>query len=96
MASPLASLPASLPEGGAAVAAMSVPVELPACFGYHRSMPDIPDLASVAALVGDPTRARMLTLLMDGRALTATELALEGASRRPRPAVTWPDSPPRD
>lgn len=37
-----------------------------------------PDLASVAALVADPTRARMLTALMDGRALTATELALEG------------------
>ncbi|MHB1223814.1 MAG: ArsR/SmtB family transcription factor [Gemmatimonadaceae bacterium] len=46
-------------------------------------MPDIPDLASVAALVGDPTRARMLTLLMDGRALTATELALEGGVTPP-------------
>jgi DNA-binding transcriptional ArsR family regulator len=33
----------------------------------------------VAALVGDPARARMLTALMDGRALTATELALEGS-----------------
>jgi DNA-binding transcriptional ArsR family regulator len=41
-------------------------------------MLDIPDIASVATLVGDPTRARMLTALMDGRALTATELALEG------------------
>jgi DNA-binding transcriptional ArsR family regulator len=41
-------------------------------------MLDIPDVASVAALVGDPTRGRMLTALMDGRALTATELALEG------------------
>lgn len=35
------------------------------------------DFASVAALAGDPTRAAMLTLLMDGRAHTATELALE-------------------
>jgi len=37
-----------------------------------------PDIARVAALVGDPTRGRMLTALMEGRALTATELALEG------------------
>jgi len=37
-----------------------------------------PDLASVAFLVGEPARGRMLTALMDGRALTATELALEG------------------
>ncbi len=32
-------------------------------------------LAEVAALVGDPARAAMLLALMDGRALTATELA---------------------
>ena len=32
-------------------------------------------LAEVAALVGDPARAGMLTALLDGRALTATELA---------------------
>ena len=48
------------------------------CFGYHRSVPDTPDIAAIAALVGDPTRGRMLLALMDGRALTATELALEG------------------
>lgn len=41
-------------------------------------MPDMPDIATLAALVGDPTRGKMLTLLMDGRAQTATELALEG------------------
>jgi DNA-binding transcriptional ArsR family regulator len=41
-------------------------------------MPDSPDIASIAALVGDPTRARMLTALMDGHARTATELALHG------------------
>lgn len=41
-------------------------------------MPDTPDIAAVAALVGDPTRGRMLAALMHGRALTATELALEG------------------
>jgi len=48
-------------------------------FAYHRSVDDTTDLARVAALVGDPARARMLTALMDGRALTATELALEGS-----------------
>jgi DNA-binding transcriptional ArsR family regulator len=36
-----------------------------------------PDIAMVAALVGDPARANMLTALMDGRALTASELAQE-------------------
>lgn len=37
----------------------------------------MPDIARVAGLVGEPSRARMLTALMEGRALTATELALE-------------------
>lgn len=32
-------------------------------------------VAEIAALVGDPARANMLLALMDGRALTATELA---------------------
>jgi DNA-binding transcriptional ArsR family regulator len=35
-------------------------------------------LAEVAALVGDPARANMLAALMDGRALTASELAYRG------------------
>jgi DNA-binding transcriptional ArsR family regulator len=34
-----------------------------------------PDIAMVAALVGDPARSNMLTALMTGRALTACELA---------------------
>src|ERR1700684_56610 len=34
-----------------------------------------PDIAMVASLVGDPARADMLTALMTGRALTASELA---------------------
>jgi DNA-binding transcriptional ArsR family regulator/predicted transcriptional regulator len=34
-----------------------------------------PDIARVACTIGDPTRVRMLTLLMEGRALTAKELA---------------------
>jgi len=32
----------------------------------------------IAALIGDPTRATILWTLMEGRAFTATELALEG------------------
>lgn len=46
-------------------------------------MPVGPDLSAVAALVGDPTRAAMLTALMDGRAHTATELAIEGGVTAP-------------
>lgn len=34
-------------------------------------------LAAIAALLGEPARARMVEALMDGRAWTATELALE-------------------
>lgn len=36
-----------------------------------------PDIARIASLVGDPARASMLTALMNGGALTASELALE-------------------
>lgn len=36
-----------------------------------------PDIARIAALIGDPARANMLTALMSGKALTATELAHE-------------------
>jgi DNA-binding transcriptional ArsR family regulator len=36
-----------------------------------------PDIALIGSLVGDPARANMLTALMDGRALTASELARE-------------------
>ena len=38
-------------------------------------MGDGPNIARVAALIGDPARAEMLTALMTDRALTATELA---------------------
>ena len=34
-----------------------------------------PDISRIAALVGDPARSNMLTALMTGRALTASELA---------------------
>ncbi|MEM7427620.1 MAG: winged helix-turn-helix domain-containing protein [Pseudomonadota bacterium] len=36
-----------------------------------------PDIAGMAALIGDPARANILTALMGGGALTATELASE-------------------
>ncbi|HUI34265.1 MAG TPA: helix-turn-helix transcriptional regulator, partial [Stellaceae bacterium] len=38
-------------------------------------MKEDPRLAEIAALVGDPARANILTALLDGRALTAGELA---------------------
>ena len=40
-------------------------------------MKDGPAIAPVANLIGDPARANMLTALMSGKALTATELANE-------------------
>ena len=40
-------------------------------------MKDGPDIATIAALLGDPGRANMLTALMGGQALTAGELARE-------------------
>ncbi|WP_299736514.1 winged helix-turn-helix domain-containing protein [uncultured Roseobacter sp.] len=40
-------------------------------------MKEGPDITRIAALIGDPARANMLTALMTGKALTATELAAE-------------------
>ncbi|WP_338549474.1 ArsR/SmtB family transcription factor [Roseovarius phycicola] len=40
-------------------------------------MKDGPDISRVAALIGDPARANILTALMSGKALTASELAGE-------------------
>jgi DNA-binding transcriptional ArsR family regulator len=40
-------------------------------------MRDGPNIAAIAAMVGDAARANMLTALLNGAALTATELALE-------------------
>ena len=40
-------------------------------------MKDGPDIARLAALIGDPARANILTGLMSGKALTASELAAE-------------------
>src|SRR5437763_12548056 len=52
-----------------------LPLDRRQCFGYHRTMKAGPDIAMVASLVGDPARSNMLTALMTGRALTASELA---------------------
>ncbi|TAM39998.1 MAG: transcriptional regulator [Burkholderiaceae bacterium] len=46
-----------------------------------------PDLPRIAATVGDPRRIQMLVLLMEGRALTAKELAL-GTSIEPATATS--------
>jgi DNA-binding transcriptional ArsR family regulator len=40
-------------------------------------MKEGPDIALLGSLIGDPARANMLTALMSGKALTATELASE-------------------
>jgi len=42
-----------------------------------------PSLAEVAALIGNPARASMLQALVDGRALTASELAYAGGVAPP-------------
>ncbi len=42
---------------------------------HIRGMSNAPQMAEVAALVGDPARANILCALLGGRALTATELA---------------------
>ena len=46
-------------------------------------MKEGPNIASIAALIGDPARANMLTALMDGRALTVSELANAGGVALP-------------
>ncbi len=40
-------------------------------------MKEGPDISRLSALIGDPARANMLTALMSGKALTASELAME-------------------
>ncbi|WP_244951663.1 ArsR/SmtB family transcription factor [Pseudoalteromonas luteoviolacea] len=50
-----------------------------ACFDDHRTIGKYmePNISIVAGLIADPTRAKILTALMGGKALTATELATE-------------------
>jgi DNA-binding transcriptional ArsR family regulator len=42
---------------------------------YDAAMRDGPHISGIAALIGEPARAEMLTALLADRALTATELA---------------------
>ena len=44
-------------------------------FDYDRTVKDGPSIVRIAALIGDHARAEILTALMAGAALTATELA---------------------
>lgn len=44
---------------------------------------ETPPIATIGALIGDPSRAIMLGVLMDGRARTASELASEAGVTRP-------------
>jgi DNA-binding transcriptional ArsR family regulator len=53
----------------------------------QTKMANINEIAKIAALVGEPTRAAMLAVLMDDRALTAAELAHE-AGITPQTAST--------
>ncbi|MBI1218100.1 MAG: helix-turn-helix domain-containing protein [Rhodobacteraceae bacterium] len=46
-------------------------------------MKEGPDIAHIAALIGEPARANMLTALMTGQALTASELAAEAGVMLP-------------
>lgn len=46
-----------------------------------------PHIARIAGLIGEPARAAMLAALMDGRALTATELAALGRVTRATASV---------
>jgi DNA-binding transcriptional ArsR family regulator len=56
-------------------------------YGYHQTMDNEPDLSRLARTIGDPTRIQMLALLMEGRALTAKELAY-GTDIKPATATS--------
>ncbi|MEM7209684.1 MAG: winged helix-turn-helix domain-containing protein [Pseudomonadota bacterium] len=46
-----------------------------------------PGIAAIGAMIGDPTRSAMLSSLMSGQAMTATELADEGGITRQTASV---------
>src|SRR5260370_27071212 len=56
-----------------------------------------PLIAEIAALVGDPARATMLTALLDRRALTASELAYAAriTPQTARLCLDWTERRPR-
>src|SRR5262245_63440227 len=87
----MSACPAPASAGAARVRSLagfhaSAPAER--CRGYGRNVPVVharpspgAEIAPVAALMGDPARAAMLTALLDDRALAAGELAdLAGVS----------------
>src|SRR6476469_9416881 len=67
-------------ERGVVSIPVSWMVDHPQWFDYHGTMHDSsrrqesPDIASIAALIGDRVRSIILMALMTGRALTASEL----------------------
>jgi DNA-binding transcriptional ArsR family regulator len=68
--------PTKVPAPAIASAANEIStVALPPRLPHSADMPNAPQIAEVAALVGDPARANILVALLGGRALTATELA---------------------
>ena len=54
--------------------ALSCPLDEIEWFGQCRTMERSPNIAALAARLADPARARMVLALMDGRALTVSEL----------------------
>src|SRR5262245_63320966 len=63
----------------------TVPAPMLVCIARIAAMASHARFAEVAAMAGDPARASMLHALMDGRALTASELA-RAASVTPQTA----------
>jgi DNA-binding transcriptional ArsR family regulator len=66
------------PTGSPAIASIGVEAFPPndrASRDYIQNMTTGPLIAEIAGLVGEPARATMLAALVDGRALTASELA---------------------
>jgi len=64
-----------IPAANATAATEASALALRPVRAHIPAMQGVLEIAEVAALVGDPTRANMLCALLDGRALTAGELA---------------------
>jgi DNA-binding transcriptional ArsR family regulator len=62
-------------DGIVSAEAEALPRDLRAQESYVQPMTTSPYIAEAASLIGDPARANLLAALMDGRALTASELA---------------------
>jgi DNA-binding transcriptional ArsR family regulator len=68
-------LPRQASTGLASAATEVLAVAIAPGPAHIQAMSNAPQMAEVAALVGDPARANILCALLGGRALTATELA---------------------